>query len=94
MNYKSIIEYCAKILLVDLLIIVSVWITIYLQLNTSNVDIDKCYLSIQNFVTMRHFCHNVSKDEQFDLKTYISSYSKPYLIQLLQQETKDCLCAQ
>lgn len=79
--------------MIDLLIIVSVWTTIHLQLNTSNVDIDKCYLSIQNFVTMRYAKHNVSSEKQFDMQSYITSYSKPYLIQLLQHETKDCLCA-
>lgn len=94
MNYKQIIKYCVKVIIMDILIVFSVWTTIYFQMNNdNNMDIDKCYLTIQNFVTMRHG-FNISNDRKFDLKTYISSFSKPYLIELLQHETKDCLCAQ
>ena len=92
MNYKQVIEHCVKVVLLNSLIVISVWTTIYLQTDSNkNIDIDNCYLSIQNFVTMRH---NTSNDNKFELKTYISSFTKPYLIELLQHQTKDCLCAQ
>lgn len=49
----------------------------------------KCFLSIENFVTVRktNGTHN-----EFDMKTFASSFSSPYLIELIQNSHKDCLC--
>lgn len=52
-------------------------------------NIDECYLTVHNFI-------RISKEKNFsnafDFKTYVYSYTKPYLIELLQNNTDDCLC--
>ena len=61
---------------------------------------NECFISIHNFVTVKKLrkSNNYNstttrlREYDFDLKTFISSYSKPYMIELLQQSTKDCIC--
>ena len=58
-----------------------------------NNELEDCFLSIQNFVTVRQNYSLCSKNE-FDMKTYASSFSSPYLIQLIQNSKRDCLCCE
>lgn len=63
----------------------------HLYNNDYNAKILKsCFISIENFVTLRQ--SNITKSNSFEMKTYASSYSTPYLIELIQQATRDCLC--
>ena len=52
-------------------------------------DIDECYLTVHNFIRISEE-KNFSND--FNFKTYVYSYTKPYLIELIQNNTNDCLC--
>jgi len=61
---------------------------------------DECYLTIHNFVSFNTTAHVnrfsstdpiVWKNNQ-SFKTYIYSYTKPFMIELVQNATKDCLC--
>jgi hypothetical protein len=61
--------------------------------------INDCYLTIHNFVSINSTIRNQPTIENsndikndFDFKTYIYSYTKPYLIEMIQNSTKDCLC--
>lgn len=54
-----------------------------------NKDLEKCYITIHNFVTY-NYSNNI--DENLQFKTYIYSYTKPFLLELTQNSTKDCLC--
>ena len=54
-------------------------------------DIDKCYLSVTNFVSLKSKYWNYSKDD-IEFKSYINGYTKPYLLELVQNSTHDCLC--
>lgn len=54
-------------------------------------NLDECYLTIHNFIRLPSWMiQNNSND--FDFKTYIYSYTKPYLIQLINNNTNDCIC--
>jgi hypothetical protein len=61
-------------------------------------DIDDCYLTVHNFVsinsTIEEISANISHDinNKLNFKTYIYSYTKPFLLELIQNSTKDCLC--
>jgi hypothetical protein len=62
-------------------------------------DINDCYLTVHNFVSVNSTIEQtqstiISKDvkNKFNFKTYIYSYTKPYLLELIQNSTKDCLC--
>ena len=61
--------------------------------------IDNCYLTIHNLISINTTIENmnpngigknISTKEKF--KSYIYSYSKPYLLELIQNSTDDCLC--
>ena len=61
--------------------------------------IDNCYLTIHNLISINTTNENmnsngieknISTNEKF--KSYIYSYSKPYLLELIQNSTDDCLC--
>ena len=64
--------------------------------------IDDCYLTIHNFVSINSTPViqnvvnksniNVKLNSNQNFKTYIYSYTKPYIIELAQNSTKDCLC--
>ena len=62
-------------------------------------DLNQCYLTIHNLISIittiddnnknaKEF--NISNNEEF--KAYIYSYSRPYLLELIQNSTEDCLC--
>src|SRR5882757_1685845 len=65
-------------------------------------ELDKCYLTVHNFVSLNSTIEviqqnvsninfkNYSQSEIFH--TYISSFSKPFLLELVQNSTQDCLC--
>ena len=65
-------------------------------------ELDKCYLTVHNFVSLnstieviqQNFSNinlkNYSQSEKFH--TYITSFSKPFLLELVQNSTQDCLC--
>ena len=55
-------------------------------------DLDKCYLKIHNFVSIDSQAKDNSTQKNF--KTYIYSYTKPYLIELVQNSTENCLCCE
>jgi hypothetical protein len=62
-------------------------------------DLKECYLTVHNFVSINTTVQdqssiNDSSDikNKFDFKTFIYSYTKPYLLELVQNSTKDCLC--
>ena len=55
--------------------------------------IDNCYLTIHNLISINTTIgngKNISSNEKF--KSYIYSYTKPYLLELIQNSTDDCLC--
>ena len=65
-----------------------------------NESFNDCFLSIHNFVSVKKL-ENTNKynstftrrrEYDFDLKTFITTYTKPYLIELLQQSKQDCIC--
>ena len=68
-------------------------------------DLDKCYLSVHNLVSFNTTIDLISRttygfkdikiknsSHKQSFNTYISSYTKPFLIELMQNSTKDCLC--
>ncbi len=63
--------------------------------------LDECYLTVHNFISINFSSiekntnesgenYHTFKKEYF--KTYITSFTKPYLIELMQNTSKDCLC--
>ncbi len=55
--------------------------------------IDNCYLTIHNLISINTTIgneNNISTNEKFN--SYIYSYTKPYLLELIQNSTEDCLC--
>lgn len=60
---------------------------------STNNDLKKCFLSIENFITVRQKYNNSQKFiNEFEMKSYASSYTSPYLIELIQNSKRDCLC--
>ena len=56
-------------------------------------ELKNCFISIENFVTVRKIPNNTTCEKyDFDMKTYASSYSSPFLIELIQNSQKNCLC--
>ena len=69
-------------------------------------DLDECYLTIHNFVSFNSTFDiqpnaNFSESTNINVKnvtqkqsfhTYISSYNKPFLLEMVQNATNDCLC--
>ena len=63
---------------------------IYYELKNIN---DNCYLTIHNLISINSTIgngNNISTNEKF--KSYIYSYTKPYLLELIHNSTDDCLC--
>ena len=56
-------------------------------------NFDDCYLTIHNFVSVNQTWEkrNDSSNKHI-IKTYIYSYTKPYLLELVQNSTESCLC--
>ena len=56
-------------------------------------NLDDCYLTIHNFVSVNQTWEkrNESSNKHI-IKTYIYSYTKPYLLELVQNSTESCLC--
>ena len=64
-------------------------------------EIDDCYLSVHNFISIEPIVqYNKSQKSIFwkfnksseNIHTYISTYTKPYLLQLIKNSSKDCIC--
>ncbi len=49
-------------------------------------NLDECYLTIHNFISIK------SNSSVSDVKTYIYSATRPFLIELINNATQDCLC--
>ena len=61
------------------------------------IPIEQCYLTVHNFIRFESMAlfnnqSEISFKNNQSLKTYIYSYTKPYLIELIQNNSKDCLC--
>ena len=48
---------------------------------------DECFLTIHNFISI-----NSSNQTGSSLKTYIYTATKPFLLEILNNSTNDCLC--
>jgi cell division protein FtsL len=61
-------------------------------------DLKDCYLTIHNFVSInssiqdRSMKNKSTIKNKYDFKTFIYSYTKPFLLEMVQNSTKDCLC--
>ena len=61
---------------------------------------EECFITIHNFVKFNSTAliskfpgtNDVQWKTNQNFKTYIYSYTKPYLIELIQNSTNDCLC--
>ena len=96
-NIKNIVtvNYIKSCLLIIYCLVILYEISyIYFVNYTNSIDLKNCFLSIENFVTVRQFSSNITncKMNDFDMKTYASSYSSPYLIELIHNSQRDCLC--
>src|SRR6266481_2266153 len=52
--------------------------------------LDNCYLTLHNLISIKTF--NNSSNPETNVKTFIYSVSKPFIIELLNNFTDDCLC--
>ena len=52
---------------------------------------EQCYFSVQNFIGIKEIGDNNFTSQ---VKTYIYSFTKPFLIELIQNSTKDCICCE
>jgi hypothetical protein len=104
--YHSIYISIISLLLLSYIYLLNKSITINVNQDTKEHPIDyqikdlkECYLTIHNFVSINTTIKDQSSKNEsnviknkFNFKTYIYSYTKPYLIELIQNSTKDCLC--
>ena len=82
-----------------MIILACLWIEItflcwYIKSNeTERNDLKNCFLTIENFITVRQNYNNSENFlNKFEMKTYASSYTSPFLIELIQNSNRDCLC--
>ena len=85
MRYCFFVFYC--------IVILNQLSYIYYINYSDSIALKNCFLSIENFVTVRQLSSNITecKNNEFDKKPYASSYSSPYLIQLIHECQRDCL---
>lgn len=66
-------------------------------------NLNECYLTVHNFITFNSTAaihsHENSSDwfqirNKQSFKTYIYSYTKPFLLELVQNSNDNCLCCQ
>ena len=55
-------------------------------------NLDKCYLTIHNFVSIHQKNGIKYSNDSIDFKTFIYSYTRPYLLELINNTTNDCIC--
>ena len=56
-------------------------------------NLEECYLTVHNFVSIKQISQNGTElKNQHNFKTYLYSYTKPYLLELVQNSTEVCLC--
>ena len=56
-------------------------------------DIKEAFIQIHNFVSFKEFNNSTDNPIKQSFKTYIYSYTKPFLLELINNSTDDCLCA-
>lgn len=54
-------------------------------------NLDQCYLSVHNIISINTSLKNNNLNNNY-FHTYISSFTKPFLLELVQNSTQDCLC--
>lgn len=54
-------------------------------------NLDQCYLSVHNIISINTSLKNNNWTNNY-FHTYISSFTKPFLLELVQNSTQDCLC--
>ena len=81
--------------------IILFWKPITLKIEFSNttipqqqdfIDLNDCYLTIHNFVSIHNNQTYNNFDQNLKFKSYIYSYTKPFLLELMNNISKDCLC--
>jgi|SRR5882757_1110139 len=62
-------------------------------------EFDKCYLTVHNFISLNSTLVQHKNDSNINFNnysqkfyTYISSFTKPFLLELVHNSTEDCLC--
>ena len=98
-------ECCIILSIIKFITIFTLLVSIIHRLETierSPIDyelkvLDQCYLTVHNFISFKSDAFLNSRDffkynTTQNFKTYIYSYTKPYLLELVQNSTKDCLC--
>ena len=93
-NYLTLnnIKHCL-IIVYSIILIYELSYIFYVNYSDS-IALKNCFISIENFVTVRQKSTNFTncKRNEFDMKTFASTYSSPYLIELIHNSQKDCLC--
>ena len=71
-------------------------ISLYFYNSNNETELNNCYLVIHNFFSIRYNKSNMEAhlNKSFDLKTYVSSYTKPYLIEMISNLNKTCVCCE
>jgi hypothetical protein len=54
-------------------------------------ELENCFITLHNFISLKNYENNSIKPEA-SVKTYIYSVSKPFLLEILNNATEDCLC--
>ena len=80
--------------IVTLITIVTIFIINIVPPNEKPIDyevkvLDKCYLTLHNLIWIRNWNDSF---RETDVKTFVYSQTKPFLIELLNNVTDDCLC--
>lgn len=86
---------CTVLLLINGIILYYQTMKIY-SLTIEQNKLDNCFISIDNFVTVRRIkltnhTNQFNKNE-FEMKTFAHSFTTPYLIELISNSRKDCIC--
>jgi hypothetical protein len=61
------------------------------QIDCELKELENCYITLHNFISIPTFS-NISNKPEANVKTYIYSVSKPFLSEILNKVTEDCLC--
>lgn len=93
------IKYNIIYILILTIITQMIFFIIYYKLNCSEIcpidyeikNIDDCYLTIHNLISTNLFDKN-NKYKNQTINTYIYKYSKPYLIQMINNSSNNILC--
>ncbi|SRR5260370_37015765 len=91
-NNKALNIIVIIIILINYILLISIIIKINSNIIREPIDyvikdIEECYLTIHNLINVQDI-----NSDNVKFKTFIYSYTKPYLIELVQNSTHDCLC--